>query len=103
MKKTNYKLTHDEQDLLESFERGEWKSVKNMKAKRKSAQKIAANTMKQWEKSDRAHKDARINIRLTSSDLDSIKKIADHEGLPYQTLIASVLHKLATGRLKNAA
>lgn len=100
MKKRNYKLTTEEQHLLDSVERGEWRSAKNAKDEIKKSRKIAENTMKKWEKDI---KDARINIRLTSDDLERIKKIAAHEGLPYQTLIASVLHKFSLGRLKNAA
>ena len=45
-------------------------------------------------------KDRRLNIRLSSKDLEAIQKRALAEGLPYQTLIASLLHKYATGRLK---
>ena len=44
-------------------------------------------------------KDKRINIRIYGSDLDRIKRIALQEGLPYQTLITSVLHKFASGQL----
>lgn len=43
-------------------------------------------------------KDRRVNIRISSRDLEAIQKRALEEGLPYQTLIASVLHKYATGR-----
>jgi predicted DNA binding CopG/RHH family protein len=45
-------------------------------------------------------KDRRLNIRLSSKDLEAIQKRALAEGLPYQTLIASLLHKYAAGRLK---
>ena len=45
-------------------------------------------------------KDRRLNIRLSSKDLEAIQKRALAEGLPYQTLISSLLHKYATGRLK---
>ena len=45
-------------------------------------------------------KDRRLNIRLSSKDLEAIQKRALAEGLPYQTLIASLLHKYATGRLR---
>jgi predicted DNA binding CopG/RHH family protein len=45
-------------------------------------------------------KDRRLNTRLSSKDLEAIQKQALAEGLPYQTLIASLLHKYATGRLK---
>jgi predicted DNA binding CopG/RHH family protein len=41
-----------------------------------------------------------LNVRLSSKDLDAIQKQALAEGLPYQTLIASPLHKVASGRLK---
>ena len=43
-------------------------------------------------------KDKRINIRITSRDLSAIQKLALSEGIPYQTLIASILHKFADGR-----
>ena len=46
-----------------------------------------------------AAKDRRVNIRLSSGDLQDIQVRALEEGLPYQTLIASVLHKYVTGRL----
>jgi predicted DNA binding CopG/RHH family protein len=45
-------------------------------------------------------KDRRLNIRLSSRDLEAIQKRALAEGLPYQTLISSLLHKYASGRLK---
>ena len=48
----------------------------------------------------RSSKDRRLNIRLSSKDLEAIQKRALAEGLPYQTLIASLLHKYAAGRLK---
>ena len=46
-----------------------------------------------------ALKDRRVNIRLSSGDLSDIQAKALEEGIPYQTLIASVLHKYVTGRL----
>jgi predicted DNA binding CopG/RHH family protein len=46
-----------------------------------------------------AIKDRRVNIRLSTGDLQDIQAKALAEGLPYQTLIASVLHKYVTGRL----
>ena len=48
----------------------------------------------------RFRKDRRLNIRLSSKDLEAIQKRALAEGLPYQTLISSLLHKYAAGRLK---
>ena len=83
------KLEPDEKKLLDSVERGEWKSVKGGKRARYS--RYAKATFR---------KDRRLNIRLSSKDLEAIQKRALAEGLPYQTLIASLLHKYATGRLK---
>jgi predicted DNA binding CopG/RHH family protein len=44
-------------------------------------------------------KDARVNLRVCSDDLERLKQIAAYEGIPYQTLIASILHKYSLGRL----
>lgn len=87
-KDTSIKLDHDEAEILSSFEKGEWKTVKNIRKEKSLAVKTATKTLK---------KDVRINIRLTSIDLINIKQIAAYEGLPYQTLISSVLHKYAAG------
>lgn len=45
-------------------------------------------------------KDARINIRLSSADLSKLKRRASREGIPYQTMIAGILHKVANGLLE---
>ena len=84
------KIDVDEKDLLESVERGEWKSGGG-KRERTRYSRYAKATFR---------KDRRLNIRLSSKDLEAIQKRALAEGLPYQTLIASLLHKYATGRLK---
>lgn len=84
------KLDKEEKDLLDSFDRGEWKSVKNIKKEKATAKHIAANSLK---------KDQRINIRLSSYDLELLKEKAAYEGIPYQTLVTSVLHKYAVGHL----
>lgn len=86
----NQELDDEEKNLLESFERGEWKSVSNLEEAKAFAQEAAANYF---------CKDARINIRLSRNDLSRIKQRAAYEGLPYQTLIASLLHKYAAGHL----
>ena len=85
------KIDADEKELLESVERGEWKSAGGGKRERTRYSRYAKATFK---------KDRRLNIRLSSKDLEAIQKRALAEGLPYQTLIASLLHKYATGRLK---
>jgi len=86
------KLDADEKELLGSVERGEWKSAKGGKRVRTRYSRYAKATFR---------KDRRLNIRLSSKDLLAIQKRALAEGLPYQTLISSVLHKYASGRLKD--
>ena len=81
----------DEKELLDSVERGEWESAGGGKRERTRYSRYAKATFR---------KDRRLNIRLSSKDLEAIQKRALAEGLPYQTLIASLLHKYATGRLK---
>ncbi len=78
-----------EQQLVEAYEQDEFRPVKNQKAARRAAVEAARRYLR---------KDARINIRLSAADLGMIKRRAVKEGLPYQTLIASVLHKYASGR-----
>jgi len=85
------KIDADEKELIESVERGEWKSAGVGKRERARFSRYAKATFK---------KDRRLNIRLSSKDLEAIQKRALAEGLPYQTLIASLLHKYASGRLK---
>ena len=90
MSRSKIKLDKEERDILESFERGEWKSVKNLKQEIKKHQEYARQTLK---------KDKRINIRISSKDLDELQSMAIEDGIPYQTLISSVLHRYVTGRL----
>ncbi len=85
------KLSKDEQELSRSVENGEWETIPDLKNELKRYQAIAKNSLK---------KDQRINIRIASKDLMSIQKKAMLEGLPYQTLISSVLHKYVTGQLE---
>ena len=86
----NYTFDNEEQELLESLETGEWESVENLDEEIKVHQEIAKNTLK---------KDKRINIRLSAHDLEALKTNAVELGLPYQTLVSSILHQYATGRL----
>ena len=85
------KLSKEEKELLKSVENEEWETISDFKSEQKRYQKIAKNNLK---------KDERINIRLATKDLMGIQKKAMQEGLPYQTLISSVLHKYVTGQLK---
>jgi len=79
-----------EAEILASFDRGEWKSVPNLK--REMARYTAMATASLL-------KDKRVNIRISSRDLENIQSKAAEEAIPYQTLMASVLHKYVTGRL----
>jgi len=84
------KLDKEEKNILDSFERGEWQSVKNLKKEIEKHQQYARATLS---------KDKRINIRISSKDLEEIQAIAVEDGIPYQTLISSILHRYVNGRL----
>ncbi len=84
------KIDQDEKELLDSYKREEWQSVKDLEAETQRYREYARATFR---------KDARINIRISSKDLEALQKRALEEGLPYQTLISSVLHKYVSGRL----
>lgn len=84
------KLKKEERELLESFERGEWETVPHHKREVDRYREYAAATFK---------KDRRINIRISSKDLEALQKRALREGIPYQTLVASILHKYVSGHL----
>jgi predicted DNA binding CopG/RHH family protein len=85
------KLDAEEKELLTSYEADEWQSVGNVEAEKQTYSEYATATFK---------KDRRVNIRISSKDLEALQKRALEEGLPYQkTLIASVLHKFVSGRL----
>jgi len=86
----NYELDLEEQELLESLESDEWESVPNLADEILAHKETAKNTLR---------KDKRINIRLSSNDLEALKTNAVELGLPYQTLVSSILHQYASGRL----
>lgn len=83
------KLSKEEKQILKDFEAGEFKSILTPKRK-KMLQAAAKETFK---------KDKRINIRISSRDLESLQRRALEEGIPYQTLVSSVLHKYVSGGL----
>ena len=89
-KKAFEPLDEEEKDLMESIERGEWRSVKNVEEEKEKAIAAARNTLK---------KDKRINLRLTQKDYHRIQVKAIEEGIPYQTLISSIIHKYLNGSL----
>lgn len=83
------KLDEYEEEVLKAFESGKLMPVAS-KAELERMREAARAT---------SIKDQRINIRLSTGDLRDIQAKALQQGLPYQTLIASVLHKYVTGRL----
>ncbi len=84
------KPDEEEQEILDAFESGKLKPVPNMAQEIAKLRAAAVATFQ---------KDSRINIRISSRDLRMLQKRALMEGLPYQTLIASLLHKYVEGRL----
>ena len=94
MKRMNEKIfkpyDQEEKELMESIERGEWQPVQNFADEKKKAVSAARNTLK---------KDKRINLRLTQKDYHQIQIKAIEEGIPYQTLISSLVHKYLNGSL----
>ena len=84
------KLNKNEKDLLASFENDEWIEVPNMQNEIKKHINYAKASLR---------KDKRVNIRISQKDLESIQRKAIEEGIPYQTLISSLIHKFVSGNL----
>ncbi|MCX5788539.1 MAG: antitoxin [Elusimicrobia bacterium] len=82
------KLTKEEREIESSFARGEWKSVGKSEFRR--YQSYVRESLQ---------KSKRINIRISPRDLEGMQQKALEEGIPYQTLMASVIHKFVAGRL----
>jgi predicted DNA binding CopG/RHH family protein len=87
------KLSKDEKELLKSVESGEFESTLS-ETRRKELEAAAANTFK---------KDKRINIRISNRDLIAVQARASEEGIPYQTLVSSIIHKYVSGSLRDIA
>ena len=86
-----YFKMNEEKELLKSYENDEWVAVKDVDKKKVEYQLIARNT---------ALKNRRINVRLSEKDLSNLKAKSLEEGLPYQTLVASIIHKYVAGKFK---
>lgn len=82
-------LDKEEQRLLEALEADEFESVLTP-ARKAELEAMATDTFK---------KDKRINIRVSNRDLTAIKSKAQREGIPYQTLVSSIIHKYISGSL----
>jgi len=81
-------LDDEEKDVLESYDRDDWRPVKNPKKEIKKLKEYAQKTLQ---------KDKRINIRISSKDLDQVQVLVAQEGVPYQTLTSSIIHKMCPG------
>lgn len=88
------KLNTEEKEILKSLERGEWKTVANINSVKEEVKNAAVDYM-------RRKKEQRISIRVFAKDLERLKEMAVEEGMPYQTLVTSILHKYTTGKLKS--
>lgn len=85
------RLDHYERGILSAYEKGKLVSARPTRAQLAAFREAARATF---------IKNRRVNIRLSASDLMDIQARAYEEGVPYQTLIASVLHKYVSGRLR---
>jgi predicted DNA binding CopG/RHH family protein len=83
-------LDKEEQALSKSIEKGEWKSVADLEEERKKSKEYAKATFA---------KNQRMNIRIAQRDLDALKIKALEEGIPYQTLVSSIIRKYLSGTL----
>lgn len=91
MKKTA-KYDEEELEILQAWEAGSLKPVSDMAEQVKAHRAAADATFR---------KDQRLNIRISSRDLRSLQARALEEGVPYQTFVASLLHKFVSGHLVN--
>ena len=87
------KLSKEEREILNSFEKGEWVPVRDFPRRKRELVEYARNTLK---------KDKRLNIRISERDLLELQRKAVREGLPYQTYVSSIIHKFVNGNLVEA-
>ncbi|MBD3245166.1 MAG: antitoxin [Candidatus Moranbacteria bacterium] len=85
------KLDQEEKNILKDFNQKDYTQVQNFNNEKKRFQSIAKSTLQ---------KTRHINIRLTERDLQKIKIKAIEKGIPYQTLVSSVIHQYADNRMK---
>ncbi len=84
MKLKYFELDKEELNLLEEYEKGEWIPEKDQAKARKQLMEAAKNTL---------NKIKNINIRISERDLQRLKSKAAKQGIPYQTLVASLIHQ----------
>ena len=88
--KMKYKLDNEEKEVLNEYENDEYVGISDMEKEMEKHSEYAKATFT---------KNKRINIRISQRDLEHIQRIALEEGIPYQTLIASLVHKYTSGKL----
>ncbi len=86
----NGNMDAEERDILAHFERGDLRSAQGAAHEIEAACEVARNTF---------NKTRRVNLRMTERDLLLAQSRAREEGVPYQTLLSSVIHKYLSGRL----
>ena len=86
----NDTMNEEERDILDRFERGELRSAPGTEQEIEAARQAARNTF---------NKTKRVNLRVTERDFNLAHSRAREEGIPYQTLLSSVIHKYLSGRL----
>lgn len=93
-KKYYESLDEEERELLDAYNKGDFKSVPNLEEEKQKLVAAARATL---------NKNRNINIRISEKDLLKIKAKASEKGLPYQTLVSSVLHQYSNGKIKEMA
>ncbi len=86
----NDKMSGEERNILERFERGELRPAPDSGREIEMAHQAARHTF---------NKTKRVNLRVTERDFNLAHSRAREEGMPYQTLLSSVIHKYLSGRL----
>jgi len=86
-----YELDKKEEEVLQDFEKGKFKSVSSLKSAKDKYREYSRATL---------NKTRNINIRLSDKDLQKIKVRAAVQGIPYQTLVTSVIHQYANSKAK---
>ncbi len=79
-------LSEEEEQILKDYEEGKLSSINNLEEEKKRYKKIAEATL---------NKTKNINIRLSEKDIQKIKEKAARDGIPYQTLVSSIIHRFA--------
>ena len=83
-------MSAEEREILDEFEQGELRSAPGAERELQVARQAARNTF---------NKTRRVNLRMTERDFNLAHSRAREEGIPYQTLLSSVIHKYLSGRL----